>query len=332
MDEVLADIGAMARGLDHIRAQSVARGYGGEFPPGFLAELYHAPGATLPIQSLVMWLYRGGTSAFLQDADSMVVKPEDLARILRALRKTFPFLERVTCYARSQTLARRSDEDLNTLRAAGLDRVHVGLESGSDHVLKSVRKGCTAERHIVGGRRVIEAGLELSEYVMPGLGGRALSNEHAVETARVLNEIDPHFIRLRSLAVPRGVPLAQMVRSGKFELLREIEIVQEIRTFVEHLDGIGSYLASDHILNLLMEVEGKLPEDKPRILACLDHFLALPTDEQNTYIIGRRSGLFRCPDDVRDPQRRKWAEERARRLADEGRFEETVRDLMRRFV
>jgi radical SAM superfamily enzyme YgiQ (UPF0313 family) len=332
VEDVLADIEAMARGLDAIRAESVARGYGGEFPPEFLAELYHSSGTSSPIRWLLIWLSGGGTSAFLQDADSMVVKPENLATILRALRDTFPFLERVTCYARSQTLARRSVDDLAMLRDSGLDRVHVGLESGSDKVLKMVAKGGTAEKHITGGRHVVDAGLELSEYVMPGLGGRTLSHEHAVETAHVLNEIDPHFIRLRSLAVPHDVPLADRVQRGEFEIPWETEIVQEIRTFIARLDGIRSYLASDHILNLLMEVEGQFPQDKEKILAHLDRFLDLPPDDQNTYIIGRRSGLFRSLEEMGDPQRRRWAEDRAKRLQAEGRLEETVQNLMRRFI
>jgi radical SAM superfamily enzyme YgiQ (UPF0313 family) len=322
----------MARGLEDLQAESWSRGYAGSFPSEFLAQIFRQPGVSLPVRSLLIWLSGGVKSAFLQDADSMVVKPEDLATILRALKETFPSLERVTCYARSQTLARRSMEELRMLKEAGLDRVHVGLESGSDEVLKMVKKGCTATQHVEGGGRVMEAGLELSEYVMPGLGGRALSDEHAVETARVLNAINPHFIRLRTLAVPRESPLEERVEGGEFECLSETQVVEEIRIFTQHLEGIHSYLVSDHILNLLMEVEGELPEDKETILAHLDRFLTLTPREQEAYIIGRRSGLFRCLDDTHDPLRRQWAEERALRLKEQGRFEETVRDLMRRFI
>ncbi len=332
VDEVLSDIDAMKRGYDLLKQMSANLGYGGAFPPEVLGRLLHGPGLSLPIRSLLLWLSGGGSSAFLQDADSLVVKPDDLATILRALREAFPSIERVTCYARSQTLARRSVEDLRMLREVGLDRVHVGLESGSDEVLRLVRKGCTAEKHIAGGRRVLEAGLELSEYVMPGLGGRALSKKHAEETARVLNEIDPHFIRLRSLAVPEGVPLADQVERGEFEPPNDVETVEEIRLFIEQLEGVGSRVVSDHILNLLMEVEGQLPDDKDKILARLDEFLSLDPEDRDTYVIGRRTGLFRRLEDMDDTRRRRWAQERAHRLKAEGGFEETVSGLLRRFI
>lgn len=332
VEEILGDIRAMGRGLERIQAESARRGYGGAFPHEFLAELFHDPSTGLHTRSLLIWLSGGGRTAFLQDADSMVVKPKDLGKILRTLRETFPSLERVTCYARSQTLARRSTEDFRFLRAAGLDRVHVGLESGSDTVLALMRKGCTAEEHIQGGRRVMEAGLELSEYVMPGLGGPSLSREHALETARVLSAIDPHFIRLRTLAVPDGTPLAESMAAGEFDWLWDVEIVAEIRLLVESLEGVHSRVASDHILNLLMEVEGKLPEERAAVLSLLDRFLSLDPDEQETYIVGRRSGIFRCLDDLSDPAGCRWAEQQRDRLREKGEVREVVRSLARRFI
>ncbi|GAH80697.1 unnamed protein product, partial [marine sediment metagenome] len=127
------------------------------------------------------------------------MKTGDFVDILRFLRKKFPDLRRVTTYSRSRTVSRKPLAEMKEIKEAGLDRVHIGLESGYDPLLKLIKKGVTAARHIDAGRKVIDSGMSLSEYIMPGLGGEAMWKEHAVETARVLSEINPHYIRLRSL-------------------------------------------------------------------------------------------------------------------------------------
>lgn len=250
------------------------------------------------------WYAGGMRSIFLQDANSLIVKPDSLIRILRHLRRRFPWVERITSYARAHTVARISDENLREMCAAGLNRLHLGLESGADAVLRMVHKGVDKQTQVKAGRKVKKAGMELSEYIMPGLGGRAFSREHALETADALNQIDPDFIRLRSLAIPDGIPLTEELRSGRFVKLGDTDTVREIRLFVEHLDGITSMITSDHILNLFAEVEGRLPDAKPAILALLDRYLALPADEQCRFQVGRRLGLFTALEDLERPKRR----------------------------
>ncbi len=238
------------------------------------------------------WLLGGLESVFLQDANSLVVKPARLLEILHYLKARFPQIQRITSYARSHTLAKMSMADLRALREAGLNRLHIGLESGSDAVLKRIRKGATKAQHIVAGRKVIEAGMELSEYYMPGLGGRDYSREHALESAAVLNQIDPHFIRLRTLAIPPDAPLFEDYQAGRFQPCTELMVIEETRWFVQHLHGISSAIVSDHSLNLLPELEGKLPQDKPQLLHVLDDFLGAAPDRQRLYQIGRRCGLL----------------------------------------
>ncbi|BBO88438.1 radical SAM protein [Desulfosarcina ovata] len=250
------------------------------------------------------WYAGGMSSIFLQDANSLIIKPDSLIRILVHLRRRFPWVERITSYARAHTVARISDDHLREMRAAGLNRLHMGLESGADSVLQMVRKGVDKQTQVKAGRKVKKAGIELSEYVMPGLGGKALSREHALETADALNQIDPDFIRLRSLAIPQGIPLAEDQRSGRFVKLGDTDTVREIRLFVATLDGITSMIASDHILNLFAEVEGRLPEAKAGILALLDRFLDLPDEEQCRFQVGRRMGLFTRLEDMQRPKRR----------------------------
>jgi len=236
------------------------------------------------------------TSAFLQDADSLLLPTGDLIAILEYLREKFPKIDRITTYARARTLKRKSVDDLRSLREAGLTRVHAGLESGSETVLKLIKKGLTPEEIVAGGRHVMDAGLELSEYVMPGIGGRALSEEHAVETAKVLNLVRPHFIRIRTFAMHPRSPMQRMVEEGTFVPMTDVEIVGEIRLLVDHLDKMHSYFScNDFSLNLLMEVDGFLDEKKDLMLRELDAFLALSERQKRVYILLQRSGYYRYP-------------------------------------
>jgi len=236
------------------------------------------------------------TSAFLQDADSLLLPTGDLIAILEYLREKFPKIDRITTYARARTLKRKSVDDLRSLREAGLTRVHAGLESGSETVLKLIKKGLTPEEIVTGGRHVMDAGLELSEYVMPGIGGRALSQEHAVETAKVLNLVRPHFIRIRTFAMHPKSPMQRMVEEGTFVPMTDVEIIGEIRLLVDRLDKMHSYFScNDFSLNLLMEVDGFLDEKKDLMLRELDAFLALPEKQKRVYILLQRSGYYRYP-------------------------------------
>ena len=267
----------LAGGSGHILRQDIS-----ELMLGLASHEQQAFGAALN------WYAGGMHSIFLQDANSLVVKPNQLIRILHHLRSRFPWVARITSYARSHTIARISDANLRQMREAGLNRIHIGLESGSDAVLNMVRKGVDKHTQIKAGRKVKKAGMELSEYVMPGLGGKELSRDHALETADALNRINPDFIRLRTLAITGGIPLAEEHRDGRFVKLNDIEMVREIRLFIGSLDGITSMIASDHILNLFEEVQGRFPDAKPDILAVLDRFLSLSDQDQCRFQVGRR--------------------------------------------
>jgi hypothetical protein len=232
----------------------------------------------------------GVRTAFLQDANPLLSRTDDLVRIVAGLHERFPRLTRITAYARAHTLARRTVAELRRIRAAGLSRLHVGLESGCDAVLALMRKGTTRAQQIEGGRRAREAGFELSEYVMPGLGGRALSAAHADDTATALLAIAPDFVRLRTTAVGPGTPLAELQARGDFSTLSEIEGVTEIRRLLLGLGGLTTRLESDHVLNLLMELCGDLPADRDRLLGICDRFLGLPEDARPRFVLARRLG------------------------------------------
>ena len=280
-------------------------------------------------------LNHGGQTAFLQDGDSLAMKPDAVRKILGHLKVRFPEISRITSYARSRTMASRSVEDLVSYRELGLTRIHIGMESGHDPLLDIINKGSTADIHIRGGRHVVEAGIELSEYIMPGLGGRELSERHALDTARVLNQINPDFIRLRTICLGPKLPLWEEFSSGKLTRLTDFEIVEEIRNFIVALEVDNAKLASDHILNLLGELAGRLPQDKESLLSILDTFLSLPKDDRELFQVARRAGMLEKVSDLSHPS----IQIKARKLLDDihrhygkAGVDDAIQEMMERFV
>jgi hypothetical protein len=306
VEEIKKDIDQVKAITDEIRQSSWRMGFGGGINQQVLRVLFGQAGRdNQPFQSVAGWLSFGGSQAFLQDANSLIAKTADLLEILKYLKEKLPSVQRITSYARAKTLAKKSVEELKELRQAGLSRIHVGMESGYDPLLQYMKKGVTAKEQILGGRNVVESGISLSEYVMPGLGGQRWWREHAVETARVLNQIDPDFIRLRTLYVRKDMPLFDQVEKGEFIRLLDHLVVSEIRLFIETLEGLHSTVVSDHILNLLEEVQGKFPDEKEKMIRVIDRYLALPPENRLRFRVGRRLGYYRSLDDLQDPDLRR---------------------------
>jgi radical SAM superfamily enzyme YgiQ (UPF0313 family) len=301
-EHVKADIDAVYQCIGRLMAAADDQGMISREDFYRLAEELH-PAEQPALQAAVNWVSAGMRSVFLQDANSLIIKPEDLIDILEHLMKRFPRIERVTSYARSHTICRIPQDKLEGIRRAGLSRIHIGLESGSDRVLEMVKKGVTKAEHITAGKKIKAAGFELSEYVMPGLGGRDLSEEHARETADALNQINPDFIRLRTLAVPPGLALHDEYKAGRFTKCTDIQMARELLAFLGHLEGIGSAVKSDHVLNLFEEVDGILPQDKEKMMSPIRQFLAMSPEYQTLYQVGRRLSFFHTLDDMNDPER-----------------------------
>ena len=295
------DIDTVKKIQDEAVALSFEQGHAGKITEGLVEHIFSDHAYNECFRSVAVWMYFGAQHVFIQDANSLVMKKDDLVEVIQYLKNTFPTIDRITSYARSQTLAQLwSVEDLKQLRQAGLTRLHLGMETGSDFLLKYMRKGVTKEQHIVAGTRIKEAGIELSEYVVPGLGGRKWSREHALETADALNKINPDFIRFRTLKVLKDMLLYKKLESGEFVLSHDEEILKEIRLLIQHLDSITSYVKSDHVLNLLEEIDGKLPEDKQKMLDVIDRYFALTDEQKLVYRMGRRAGMYRGLDDLSD--------------------------------
>lgn len=215
-------------------------------------------------------------TAFLADSNAIVIKTEDLTQIISYLHQVFPSLERITSYGRAKTVLSKKPDELEKLREAGLTRLHLGLETGDDEVLKRVKKGATAAEMIEAGSKAKEAGFELSEYVMPGLAGKGASRQHVQGTARVLNAIDPHYIRMRSLMLTPGTPLWDEYAAGEFAPLPRYEVLAEIGALIEGLD-VTSRVCFDHHANpaiFRQDWEGyKFPEEKAAVLRLIERAL-----------------------------------------------------------
>ena len=293
--------------------------------------------ARMCYQMVFTWLTEGDSQAiFLQDANTMVLRTEWLLEIVSYVRERLPEIKRITSYGRANTLAKISEEDYRALRQAGLDRIHSGYESGSDKVLQLICKGTTQEEQIIGGRKVREAGIELSIYFMPGVGGRELSDDNALETAKVINAVDPDFVRLRTFVLRTGSLMEEVRAAGNYTEETDMEKLLEIRKLIANIDPAKARgrITSDHIINLLQEVSGDMDQDIPWMLSYIDQFLALPELEQRKYQLARRMGF---PLDWKQLYRLKesdlaYIEDLAKNTVDEKQWESLLHRYMDRYI
>jgi radical SAM superfamily enzyme YgiQ (UPF0313 family) len=210
-------------------------------------------------------------TVFIGDSNSLVAKTESLIEILKSLYASFPAVERVTSYGRAKTLVRKPPEDLERIRKAGLTRLHVGLETGDPEVLREINKGATPDEMIEGGRKAKQAGFEYSLYVLLGAGGEDRWEQHARGTAAVLNQIDPHFIRVRTLIPQPNCPMYEEMMEGRFHLPSPETILKETRLLLAELKVTSEFM-SDHVSNLL-PLDGRLPGAKESMVRMIDEAL-----------------------------------------------------------
>ncbi|MDD5475060.1 MAG: radical SAM protein [Syntrophales bacterium] len=287
-EDIKADIDAIKAMVDEITSISWKLGLGGKVTRDVGSAILRADPSLQGNHCFVIvfnWLYSGGKTAFLQDANSIIMRPHEFIDVLLYLRKELPSITRLTSYARSKTLSQRKPEDLKAIREAGLDRLHVGLETGDDELLQIIKKGVTSEEQIEGGKKALEAGFQLSEYWMTDLGGRERWKQHAENTARVLSAINPHYIRSRPLVPRPGTALYDDYVAGRLTLSSPHERLVELRLMVEKLN-VTSKVCFDHSMNswtgsrggllFTQDYEGyQFPEKKSLVLEKIDEGLSL---------------------------------------------------------
>lgn len=211
---------------------------------------------------------------FFGDGNTILMKTVDLIDLLNYSNKLFPNLKRITMYGSAQYINLKTSDEIKQLKAAGLTRIHSGMESGDDEVLTLINKGFNSTEMIKAGQLIKDAGIELSLYYIVGIGGKKYSEQHAINSAKVINEINPDFIRLRTFIPFKGTVLHDMYKNNEFQLLNAHEAIRETKLLVHRLKGIKSSLLSDHISNH-WKVKGEIPYNKENILKELDYALSL---------------------------------------------------------
>ena len=211
---------------------------------------------------------------FLCDGDAIVMRQAHLLQILEALYAAFPHLRQVTVYAGTRSTMTKSQEQLIELRQAGLTRAYLGVESGSDAVLKAINKGVTAAQMLEAGQKLVAAGFDLWAIIIMGLTGQDGDwEEHILSPARMINEMRPRHLSAMTFAPAKGTPLGEDVLAGRFQVCTPDQILEECRLLIEHLDVDPLHFTSNHASNYL-PLKGGLPEEREKFLSLLDEALA----------------------------------------------------------
>jgi radical SAM superfamily enzyme YgiQ (UPF0313 family) len=214
-----------------------------------------------------------GKKVFLQDGDALVYPFPKLRDVLQYLNEKLPSVERIGTYATPQDILRRSSEELKELRRLKLGIFYTGLESGDDELLQKIGKGVTSDEFVEAGKKVKEAGIIFSVTIILGLGGVEGSQKHALETARVLSEIDPEYVGALTLTFVPGTPLYEQWERNEFHPLSPFQSLEELKLIIENSNFTDCFFSSMHASNYL-SVRGRLPRDKARMLREIEKVLA----------------------------------------------------------
>jgi len=222
-----------------------------------------------------------GFPVFLAGGNPTSAPTDYLVEIVKYVRVKLRNVQRVSCYAKALDILRKTDEELKKLAEAGLDIVYMGLESGSNTVLRLMKKGTNAESFIKAGKRLLNAGIKLSLYIILGLGGHKYSEEHVIETARVLTEINPTIFRFRTLNVSPSTPLWEDLKSGEFTLLSPVENLKEEREIIANLgENVTSQVFNDHVSNYCSIESANIKIDREMFITALDSYMNDPRIKQ----------------------------------------------------
>lgn len=280
------------------------------------------------------WIVNGGKTVFLQDGNTLVLSVARLKEVLEYLREVFPQIERITSYGRAQTLAEVTADEYAQLKSAGLDRIHSGFESGSQDVLDFINKGVSVEELIKAGCNIKDGGIQLSVYFMPGVGGKVLSEQNALGMAHVVNEINPDYVRIRTAVIKEGTELWNEYKSGRMKLCSDDDKIKEIRMLIDSVERCEGRLVSDHIVNLLQNVEGSFKKDKSSMLNKIDAYLEMPETDRKMYQISRRSGRADSIESLNELHeiQKNQLQKMVLAYSSEEQWNETINNMLTRYI
>jgi radical SAM superfamily enzyme YgiQ (UPF0313 family) len=302
-EEIMDDINAARRTCELLESTSWHMGLYGRFSPEVVQEAVRSYPevygqypehcsveqimALNTLRNVTNWHYHGARRVFLQDADALAMNPAKLSVVMRYLKESFPTVDIITCYARSQTCHRRSLQDFADLKASGLTMCLVGIETGSDKLLKYMQKGVSESEHVDAGYKLAACGIEMAAFVMPGLGGRHEEfSDHITRTTEVLNTISPAEVRVRSLAIVEKSPLYERWKSGGFPAPTEEQMIDEIGYLVEQL-GFDCELETLQMTNTLFSFRGSLSLHRDALIERIAWFKAMPEHERAKVLLQR---------------------------------------------
>jgi radical SAM superfamily enzyme YgiQ (UPF0313 family) len=206
---------------------------------------------------------------FLADGDALVLSMRRLRAILGEIRASLPTVSRVSSYCLPSNLKNKSDDDLAELEQLGLKVIYVGAESGDDEVLRKVHKGESFASTADALQRARNAGIKTSVMILNGLGGRSLSERHALASARLANDTQPDYLATLVLTFYRGAEKFVAGFGGDFDQLDSVGLCREMRVFVDALELDNTIFRSDHVSNHMV-LKGVLGKDKQRLLGQID--------------------------------------------------------------
>jgi len=212
-------------------------------------------------------------TVFLADGDALIIPQQRLLKFCQQIRTGLPWVRRISLYANCRDILKRSVQELSELKKAGVGRIYMGLESGHDPVLTAIRKGATAAEMIEAGQRVREAGIFLSVTCLLGIGGDKLSQQHAKDTALILNMMRPSQIAVLTLMLLENTELGKAASEGAFQLPNQAGLFRELRTMLAELEGFRCQFQANHASNYFT-LDGRLPKDRDAFLTTIDQALA----------------------------------------------------------
>ena len=210
---------------------------------------------------------------FLADGDPLVLSTNRLIKVLNKLKQSFPRLQRISAYASPNNLLNKTLEELTLIKEAGLSLLYIGLESGDEKVLSFINKGATQVEMIEALNKSQKAGLHSSVMIINGVGGKDYSKQHAINSAKLINAIQPKYLSTLVLHAYRGMNYLKSRIDVEFDELNKIELIEEIKLFIEHLELKETIFRSDHASNHLV-LKGVIPRDKVKFLTQIESILA----------------------------------------------------------
>ena len=207
------------------------------------------------------------TRIFLADGDALNLSTDYMIQIVEYIYQKFPNLERVSCYAMPMNLLKKTPDELNMMNKAGLNRLYLGIETGNDIILKKVTKGATQSTMIKACKKAQDAGFTLSCMVILGLGGSKYTKENAVDTAKVINAVQPDYVGALTLYLENGIKEEFLTKfEGEFERLTDSQAIDELELLISEIDVDNEIVFRANHGSNAYNVGGTFPQNKLEML------------------------------------------------------------------